>query len=298
MDILLICISFVLCLVCAFIGYKFGSNKKVEIAQLDFASKEKELAAIQKEINQNKARINSLTEEYESKKKLIQDAKQKAEDEYLVNKEKFALELAHLREKFEQEYKITSEEFAEKINILQQDLLSLQNTKAATIEALQKEKAIQEQKDLYRLNITDQEKQDIGFLKSIQYRISKPRLLAMLIWQSYYQPIAKQKFPTILGSDIVCGIYKITNTLNQMCYIGQSVDCRKRWNEHCKCGVGIDTPQGNKLYKAMQEDGLENFTFEILEKCTPEELNEKEKYYIDLYNSINFGYNGQSGVKN
>ena len=41
----------------------------------------------------------------------------------------------------------------------------------------------------------------------------------------------------------------------------------------------------------MYEQGVENFTFEILEECLPEELNDKEKYWIDFYNGVEYGYN-------
>ena len=66
--------------------------------------------------------------------------------------------------------------------------------------------------------------------------------------------------------------------------------------DHCKAGLGIDTPQGNQLYAAMQEYGLDVFSFLFLLECKPEELNEKEKYFIELYNSDAVGYNGNKGV--
>ena len=47
--------------------------------------------------------------------------------------------------------------------------------------------------------------------------------------------------------------------------------------------------------KAMQEDGLCNFSFELLEKCSKEELDEKERYYINLYKSKEYGYNTLAG---
>lgn len=119
----------------------------------------------------------------------------------------------------------------------------------------------------------------------------------MAIWNGYYQPLAKSKFPKILGKQDVCGIYKITNWKTGECYIGQSVDVRKRWYEHAKAGLGIDTPAGNKLYAAMQEFGLDDFTFELLLECKPEELNEKEKYFIELYQANIVGYNGNAGQK-
>ena len=82
-----------------------------------------------------------------------------------------------------------------------------------------------------------------------------------------------------------------------MCYIGQSVDIATRWKDHAKCGLGIDTPQGNKLYAAMIEEGLWNFTFELLEKCTRAELDEKERKYIEIYDAATYGYNILKGNK-
>ena len=41
----------------------------------------------------------------------------------------------------------------------------------------------------------------------------------------------------------------------------------------------------------MLEYGLDNFSFELLLECSPQELNEKEKYFIELYNSNIVGFN-------
>ena len=70
--------------------------------------------------------------------------------------------------------------------------------------------------------------------------------------------------------------------------------CGKRWKDHAKCGLGIDTPSSNKLYKAMLEDGIWNFSWELIEQCSKEELNEKEKFYINMYKSYDYGYNSNS----
>ena len=40
----------------------------------------------------------------------------------------------------------------------------------------------------------------------------------------------------------------------------------------------------------MQKYGLENFTFEVLEKCPASELNEKEKFYIELYQADKYRF--------
>lgn len=91
------------------------------------------------------------------------------------------------------------------------------------------------------------------------------------------------------------GIYKITNQLNGKCYIGQSIDIKMRWIQHLYCGKnGI---QKGKLYPAMLHDGIDNFQFEVLEECnlSQEELNNKERYWINYYNSFNNGYNSTPG---
>ena len=119
----------------------------------------------------------------------------------------------------------------------------------------------------------------------------------MLMWQTWWQKPLKALAANILGTSTVTGIYKITNIITGECYIGQAADIASRWSEHAKCGLGIDTPAGNKLYKAMQEYGLQSFSWELLEKCDRAELNEKERYYISLYDSVNYGYNILKGNK-
>ena len=72
------------------------------------------------------------------------------------------------------------------------------------------------------------------------------------------------------------------------------MDLSARWKDHIKAGLGIDTPS-NILYKAMTADGVENFSFEVLEECDRSELNNRETYWIDFYNTTIFGYNMTKG---
>lgn len=89
-----------------------------------------------------------------------------------------------------------------------------------------------------------------------------------------------------------CGIYKITNLVNNKVYIGQSINIEKRWaNEKSNS----KRKNGKKLSEAFTQYGIENFSFEILEECPQEKLNEKEKYYISFYNSVEDGYNTTLG---
>lgn len=83
------------------------------------------------------------------------------------------------------------------------------------------------------------------------------------------------------------GIYKITNLLNGKSYIGQSNNLERRKKEHLSGKQQIDLD--------IQQLGVENFEFEILEYCTKEKLDELEKYWIEYYDSYNNGYNLTKG---
>lgn len=87
------------------------------------------------------------------------------------------------------------------------------------------------------------------------------------------------------------GIYKITNAITNLSYIGQSIHIEQRWREH---KTRYKT-ENTKFYKAIQIYGIENFIFEVLEECTAEELDEKEKYWINKFNSFQNGYNSNQG---
>ena len=83
------------------------------------------------------------------------------------------------------------------------------------------------------------------------------------------------------------GIYKITNKINGKIYRGQSMDIERRFKEHKKL-----IKEGNKgWYKEAKETGIENFTFEVIQECPVEELNDMEDYYIKKYKATRFVYN-------
>ena len=177
------------------------------------------------------------------------------------------------------------------------DLDKIKATRTAAIEAARREKDIENNLTFYCLDISDADKRDIAKLEALKPSLNKPRVLSMLIWQTWFQKPLKALSANVVGATDATGIYKITNIKTKECYIGQAMHIKERWAEHAKCGLGIDTPAGNKLYKAIQEFGLWNFSFEVLEKCPREQLNEKEKYYIDLYSSYDYGYNSTRGNK-
>lgn len=90
----------------------------------------------------------------------------------------------------------------------------------------------------------------------------------------------------------ICGIYIIKNKINDLVYIGQSVDIKARWYAHCASGKNAQKQDSyTQLHTAMRKLGINNFYYEILEQCSIDELNKKEQYYIQAYNSYQHGYN-------
>lgn len=95
------------------------------------------------------------------------------------------------------------------------------------------------------------------------------------------------------------GIYKITNNINGHAYIGQSIDIDRRFRGHKNYPMEASN---YPLYCAFKKYGIDNFSFEVVEECLVSELDEKEIYYINKYDTYNTGYNqttgGQTGNSN
>lgn len=103
------------------------------------------------------------------------------------------------------------------------------------------------------------------------------------------------------------GIYKITNKINNKVYIGKSVSIEKRWEEHIRESLVDETiwlankrGEQTHLHRAMRkwktkENIFNTFSFEIIELCEKEFLNEREKFWIKKFNSFQNGYNMTEG---
>jgi group I intron endonuclease len=87
------------------------------------------------------------------------------------------------------------------------------------------------------------------------------------------------------------GIYKITNKINNKAYVGWSNNIERRFKEHQTCGGRSRIP----LDLAIQKYGINNFTYEIIEECSIEELNERETYWITTLETHLTGYNCNTG---
>ena len=87
-----------------------------------------------------------------------------------------------------------------------------------------------------------------------------------------------------------CGIYMIINNINEKIYIGQSKNIFARWSKHIR--ESFNKPNDNSiLHKAIRKYNISCFQFKILELCNEAELDEKERFYINLYEATKDNYN-------
>lgn len=311
MIIALSIISVILLILCL---YFCNNHKKInrEIENKNYELQEQH-TQLEKDISNQKVVINNLQEQkanlmadianaqdtsnqaFIKYQDLLEQSYQATEEEYdrLINNLKQAYDTWQsdlLQEKQKEEFF-----YQQKIESIKQEIQKIRQTRAAIMEAQRREELIKLEKDSYRVILTQTEITTIDMINELKPRLPEPRILCMLVWQTFYQKKLTTLCKKILGNITICGIYKITNIKNNMCYIGQAKNIEERFKEHMKCGLGIDTPTGNKLYQAMLTDGVHNFTFELLEACPAAQLNEKEKFYIDLYQSKDFGYNSTKG---
>ena len=84
------------------------------------------------------------------------------------------------------------------------------------------------------------------------------------------------------------GIYKITSPTGRV-YIGQAKNIKSRWSSYKTMHHSIVGQI--KLYRSFVKHGVENHTFEIIEECSIEQLNKRERFWQDYYDVLNRGLN-------
>lgn len=173
---------------------------------------------------------------------------------------------------------------------LTEQVIQLKSTVASAVEIAKHKMEEESAAEFYKLQLPQESLDDIEALRSIESLLHNSEAINKVIWKMYYEKPYTDLIGRIGLTSTVCGIYKITNIENQMTYVGQAVNIADRWKQHIKRGIGADTPTQNKLYPAMKKFGPENFTFEIIEKCSRDKLNEREDYWQEFYKAKEFGY--------
>lgn len=246
------------------------------------------LLAIEKEKQKYDDNIEKEKNKLSEQLKIYKQNAQYASDEYSST-------LEQQYQKVEQSYDTKVKKLEQELQDAESRLKELRNSLSAGVKAQLREREKEENLQFYKLSISPIDLEDIVKLNTLKIALHQPVILSKLIWTQYFQKQTTEMCNRILGIKKICGIYKITNLKTQQCYIGQSVDVAQRWKDHIKCGLGIDASATNKLYNAMQNDGVWNFTFELIEECSRADLDKKEKQWIEMYQSNIYSYNSTKG---
>ena len=269
---------------------------------------------LQEEEQQAKERYktlqNQLENSYLEKQKWYNEQEQSAALARSEANEAEIAKAAHYKSeslrKLEEDYKEKSEilkttfdkysnDLKERKEQLDKEIQQYEDKQKAIIEQFKKDEETKQQQDFYHIKLNDVEKKDVAQLKRLALEFSKPEALKKVIYEVYYKARLEELFKRVLGENKdKGGIYKITNINNQKVYIGKTTKFMERWRVHSKRGCGLDTIK-NILYDNMYQDGLENYTWEIVEVCSKEQQTEREKYWIDFYKSNDYGYNQRVG---
>lgn len=312
-----LCVCVMLAITCA-VGWYLATQKSKQQALQQFEQ------AHQKEVQQHKKELQGIQDQVDHKMATLQNlgrtllesqqsAKEIAQSYYEQEKENAKQRLAFKEQQLKESYE---QKIKELDDLLAQTELNHQNQLAAqeieiqkslnalndiqkrvdcATEVLKKVEAERTQKDFYRIHLTQQDTEEIAKIRSIEPYLRDKTVLNKVIWKSYYEKPVNDMIGRVVGTEVRTGIYKITDIDSGRCYVGQSVDISARFKQHIKKGLGADSPGQGKLYAAMLTSGPENFTFEIIEDCPKEELDEKEKFYMDFFHAKDFGYSIKAG---
>ena len=293
--------------------------KKIKVQRTDqinrvnqeIFQKTKELLHLEKEnqnyiinINNTKEKLEILHNEQDKLNKQLKQKENNINSYYDALKTKGQRSFQNYQLQLCQKYDKTEKQFNSKIQQLNKQQTQVQNqlnqikkVYAAATAARIREQEDQQKWSFYKIRLTDKQSTDIAKIQKWKQDLYDPTIVSKVIWSAYILKPTSDLCNRVLGSKPVCGIYKITNKATGEVYIGQSVNIAQRWKQHIKCGLGIDASSTNKLYNTMQLTGVWNFTFEVLEECSRDKLNEKERFWIDMYQSNKVGMNLTKGNK-
>ena len=273
--------------------YKLDASKyEGQIKQLEVHLKEKEKRY--NEVNQDLdlyrqgkiKEIDGTIVEYEQRKR--QAINHAIEEHKLFLQEQSGQLQKQLKEQ--------EDELKSQIEIIKSELEEERNKRAAINEELRKQEEKEKYNEIHSVNLTDNEKEDIHFLLSLEERLHNKQALYKLVWSTYLQQAYKNTFHNILGNrDPRNVIYCIENINTGKKYIGKtSAEVSKRWTEHIKTSLNIGTIKSTNIHKALYNH-WDEFIFYILAETEKEKLSEMEKYYISFYESDKYGYNIKAG---
>ncbi len=275
------------------------TNKEL---QVELAELQVEIAGLSSQKEEVITGIADLEKQaHEAGQKLLAQNYELANSEFEHQAEALANKFQEYQESAQNEYLNTIKEMSAEVTLqlkeYREELLLLENTiadrqaiVAAAVAANKRTVEMETKQDFYRLNLSDEDLNEIAHLREVLPYLRDSEPLNKVIWKVYYEKPYTDLIGRVVGAGVHTGIYKITNIKNNMCYVGQAANIAERWRQHIKRGIGAEAPTRNKLYPAMSSFGVENFTFEIIEECNRDSLNDREDYWQDYFHAKDFGY--------
>lgn len=253
------------------------------------------------QLKDKETQLQHLVEIINNKKEIQNTQLELLQEQMSAAADKLGKEFQESRDQYEKEFLQAQQEtingYKEQIqvwnNLLTVTKSELEKYRKLVECAVLENKRAEEKKEkenFYRLQLAVEDLEEISKLREVSKYLRDKEPLNKVIWKVYYENPYTDLIGRVLGKQVHTGIYKITNLTNGMCYVGQAVNVADRWKQHIKRGMGAEAPTRNKLYPAMLAIGVENFSFELIEDCTKEELNEKEQYWQDFFKAKEFGY--------
>ena len=269
-------------------------KKTLEEIEQKIALSKQQSQALEIEINDKLVQVNAAQERYDT---LTANLTQ-IQDTYDVlikqAEQNYTTELEELKRKNKEEIDEANLITQVAINKINGQVDDCQKLYASLIASYQVANEESDARRHVQISLTTRE--DIDFmLNYVSSRLKNPTIISKLIWSEYFQKPTNDMLDFVLPSRDCAGIYKITNDETKEAYIGRSVSVRKRLTDHIKSALGIDTIADQHVHQVMREKGIWNFTFELIEECPREKLNEREKYYIEFFHTDQYGYNQKAG---
>ena len=322
-------LPFLLIVVFIFILYKENkiykeTKRKIEVLEekkknlsLEIESNNKEIQKL-KELNssitEKRFLLNTLTTQIYEKQNFNNSLEKIKEEEirtYINNEKekrllkldreieewsKSAQEMANMDFKeFQENYQKRKTQEEEMLSFLKAEVEDFKKKRKVINEEILRERKKKEQETFFCLQIDENSKHDIAIINSIRPQLYKFETLNKLLYDNYISKAAKELTKRVLNGENPSGIYKVTNINTKEVYIGKSTVVRDRWMNHIKSAYGLEGVADSQFQRALKTYGVENFTWELIEKVPKEKLNDAEKYWINFYDSKKYGMNEREG---
>lgn len=188
----------------------------------------------------------------------------------------------NLEESAQQEFQVKQRSYNNELSYLRKELEDFRSRRDAINEAIRRERELIEKEDFYKIQLTQNDIEDIKLLDSMKNRLSHKEVLPKVIWESIARRPVSEMIKRVVGQK-VGGIYKITYIPTGEAYIGRTVNFKDRWQAHIQTALGMEKAASSTLHTHMARNGIWNYNFEILEEVPKDKQSEREKFYIDLY---------------